>query len=111
MIDLFINNDFSTLISPDIKAFYLKVTRILYNQRSDEALFEKLTKKEIQVINLAESGDTTEQLAQVMHISQGTFKWHLHNIYQKLKVKNRTQAINQAKQLGYIPQDGRTNNP
>lgn len=105
--DLFINNDFSALISPDIKAFYLKVTRILYNQRSDEALFEKLTKKEIQVINLAESGDTTEQLAQAMHISQGTFKWHLHNIYQKLKVKNRTQAINQARKLGYICQKQR----
>ena len=63
---------------------------------------ETLTKKEIKVIRLAESGDSTQQLADTLSLSQSTIKWHLHNIYSKLDVKNRTQAINKARELGYL---------
>ena len=61
-----------------------------------------LTKKEVEVIRAASSGTPTAELAELMSITQGTLKWHLHNIYQKLGVRNRTQALRQAEKIGYL---------
>jgi len=89
--------------SKDIRQFTLKLQKVLQGNGSEQsAQVEKLTKKEIQVIQLAESGNPTKDLADELNVSQGTLKWHLHNIYDKLNVKNRTQAINKAKKLGYF---------
>jgi ATP/maltotriose-dependent transcriptional regulator MalT len=89
--------------SKDIRQFIVKLRKVLQGNRSEQSdQVEKLTKKEIHVIQLAESGNPTKELASELNISQGTLKWHLHNIYEKLQVKNRTQAINKAKKLGYF---------
>ena len=89
--------------SKDIRQFIVKLRKVLQGNRSEQSdHVEKLTKKEIHVIQLAESGNPTKELASELNISQGTLKWHLHNIYEKLQVKNRTQAINKAKKLGYF---------
>jgi ATP/maltotriose-dependent transcriptional regulator MalT len=89
--------------SKDIRQFILKLQKVLHGSGSEQsAQIDKLTKKEIQVIQLAESGNPTKELADELNVSQGTLKWHLHNIYDKLNVKNRTQAINKAKKLGYF---------
>jgi len=89
--------------SKDIRQFIVKLHKTLKGSGADlSPQVEKLTKKEVQVIQLAESGNPTKELASELNISQGTLKWHLHNIYEKLQVKNRTQAINKAKKLGYF---------
>lgn len=89
--------------SKDIRQFIVKLHKTLKGSGTDlSPQVEKLTKKEVQVIQLAESGNPTKELASELNISQGTLKWHLHNIYEKLQVKNRTQAINKAKKLGYF---------
>jgi LuxR family maltose regulon positive regulatory protein len=89
--------------SKDVRQFIIKLHKVLKGIGSDYSpQIEKLTKKEVQVIQLAESGNLTKELASELNISQGTLKWHLHNIYEKLHVKNRVQAINKAKQLGYF---------
>ena len=89
--------------SKEVRQFTARLQKVLKGNASDQTVeVEKLTRKEIQVIQLAESGNSTKELANELNISQGTLKWHLHNIYDKLQVKNRTQAINKAKQLGYF---------
>ena len=69
---------------------------------NNAAFIEALTAKEIEIIqNLAE-GLPNKVIAEKLLVSIGTLKWHLHNIYSKLQVKNRTQALLEAKRLGYL---------
>lgn len=88
---------------PRVRKFFNRLKQIVFaTMEKEKGGHDELTKKERKVIQAAESGDTTLQLSQQFNISQGTLKWHLHNIYGKLGVKNRTQAIKKAKELGYI---------
>ncbi len=60
---------------------------------------EPLTERELEVINLLRSGLTNKELASKLVISVGTVTWHLKNLYAKLEVRNRTEAINRAREL------------
>jgi LuxR family maltose regulon positive regulatory protein len=66
------------------------------------SFIETLTAKEIEIIGLLSEGLPNKTIADKLLVSLGTLKWHLHNIYSKLQVKNRTQALLEAKRLGYI---------
>ena len=55
-----------------------------------------LTEREQQVLKILPSGLTVKEIASLMFISQATIKSHLANIYRKLSVANRTQAIDKA---------------
>lgn len=63
---------------------------------------ESLTNKEIEILRFLESGQSNKQMAEQLFVSEGTIKWHLHNIYSKLHAKNRTQALAAARQQGYL---------
>lgn len=67
-----------------------------------QKLIEPLTAKEKEIILKLEGGHPNKKVAEELNISEGTLKWHLHNIYLKLNVKNRTQALIAAKENGYI---------
>ena len=67
-----------------------------------QTLIEPLTTKEKEIILKLEGGLPNKKVANELNISEGTLKWHLHNIYLKLNVKNRTQALIVAKENGYI---------
>ncbi|MCG8611415.1 MAG: LuxR C-terminal-related transcriptional regulator [Pseudomonadales bacterium] len=67
-----------------------------------ETLVDPLTAKESEIIQMLESGLTNKKIAEALFISEGTLKWHLHNIYSKLQVKNRTQALAEGRRLGYL---------
>jgi len=61
-----------------------------------------LTNRERQVLSLAAAGNTNLQIGEKTYLSLGTVKWHLHNVYGKLNVRNRTHAIKKARELGAI---------
>lgn len=65
-------------------------------------LVEGLTVKEIEIIKLLQEGMTNKMNAEKLGVSEGTLKWHLHNIYSKFLVKNRAQALIKARDLGYL---------
>lgn len=69
---------------------------------TQKAYWEPLTGREIEIMGLLSTGQLNKQIAAQIFISEGTLKWHLHNIYSKLEVKNRTQAIKVAQQRGYL---------
>lgn len=54
----------------------------------------QLTPREIEVLKQLREGNTYKQTAQTLKISEETVRKHVTNIYTKLDVKNRTQAIN-----------------
>lgn len=53
-----------------------------------------LTKREIQILDLLSKGMLYKEVSSQLNITVGTVKQHIHNIYEKLQVNNKTEAIN-----------------
>lgn len=51
-----------------------------------------LTKREIEVLTLVANGKSNQQIAEMLFITAGTVRVHVHTILQKLNVSDRTQA-------------------
>ncbi|WP_435402668.1 LuxR C-terminal-related transcriptional regulator [Halomonas sp. MA07-2] len=63
-----------------------------------------LTQRELEIIGLLGSGASNMQIADRLFVSEHTVKSHLYNIFKKIDVHNRTQAVNWARQnLGAPP--------
>ncbi|MBD2859446.1 tetratricopeptide repeat protein [Spongiibacter sp. KMU-158] len=69
---------------------------------ADRELIEKLSKREQQILKRLESELSNKEIAEALFVSEGTLKWHLHNIYGKLGVRNRPGALVKARELGYL---------
>jgi LuxR family maltose regulon positive regulatory protein len=66
------------------------------------ALPEPLTPREHEVLALIASGLTNREIAEKLVVSPGTVKKHTGNIYGKLGVSNRTQAVSRARELDML---------
>jgi LuxR family maltose regulon positive regulatory protein len=64
-----------------------------------ESLVEPLSEAELKVLRLVASGLSNREIADRLVITVGTTKWHLNQIYGKLHVRNRTEAVALARQL------------
>ncbi|GAC1422363.1 MAG: response regulator transcription factor [Flavisolibacter sp.] len=53
-----------------------------------------LSARENEILQLLSQGLLYKEIAERTHISTGTVRQHIHNIYEKLHVQNRTEAIN-----------------
>ena len=62
----------------------------------------KLSKKQQEILELFADGYNREDVVDEMGISINTVKTHINNLYTKLDVQNRTEAVNRAKELGII---------
>jgi ATP/maltotriose-dependent transcriptional regulator MalT len=51
---------------------------------------------------MAATGMSNQEIGRRIFITAGTVKNHLHNIISKLGVSNRLQAINRARELGWL---------
>jgi NarL family two-component system response regulator LiaR len=61
-----------------------------------------LTDREISILKALARGSSNEEIAKEFWVAQQTVKFHLTNIYRKLGVKNRTEAIRHAYKLGFV---------
>jgi LuxR family maltose regulon positive regulatory protein len=66
------------------------------------ALLEPLSQREGEILRLIETGMPNEAVAHALVIAPGTVKKHLDNIYGKLGVHNRTEAVSRARQLDLL---------
>ncbi len=71
----------------------------------NESEFEKLgiSKREREVLQLMSDGLSNNEIAEKLFVSLNTIKTHSSNLFEKLDVKRRTQAIEKAKRLNLIP--------
>jgi len=67
-----------------------------------EPLAEPLTARELQVLRLIAAGLKNQEIAERLVISVATVKRHITNLYGKLDVSRRTQAISRAQELGLL---------
>ena len=58
----------------------------------------RLTEREQQTLRLIANGHSNKGVARELGISAETVKWHLKQLYEKLQVKGRIQAVNQARE-------------
>jgi LuxR family maltose regulon positive regulatory protein len=63
---------------------------------------KELTKRELSILKRLETGLSNKEIAEAIFVSEGTLKWHLHNVYGKLNVKNRSGAMTRARDLGIL---------
>lgn len=69
---------------------------------TQRGLVEPLSEREIEVLRLIAAGYSNAEIADEIYVVVGTVKAHAHNIYTKLGVRNRTQAIKRARELGLV---------
>jgi DNA-binding NarL/FixJ family response regulator len=64
---------------------------------------EALSRRESQVLDLVARGFTYPEIAQQMGVSVTTVQTHVRNIYGKLGVHSKTEAVYEARQFGLLP--------
>jgi len=67
-----------------------------------QPLVEPLSEREIEVLQLIADGLSNAEIADKLVIAVGTVKRHINNIYGKLGVQSRTQAVARARELGLL---------
>jgi len=63
---------------------------------------ETLSDREVEVLRLMARGAANKEIAGELYISESTVKTHIANIFQKLDVNDRTEAVTKALQKGII---------
>jgi DNA-binding NarL/FixJ family response regulator len=62
-----------------------------------------LSKRELEVLQLMSEGLSNKEIADRLFVSLSTIKTHSNNLFDKMNVERRTQAIDKGKRLGIIP--------
>lgn len=62
-----------------------------------------LTPREIEILTMVNKGFTNREIAEIMSLSHHTVECHVRNIYKKLAVRSRTEAVFEARAHGYLP--------
>jgi DNA-binding NarL/FixJ family response regulator len=89
-------------IEPGVGAKVLDRLVQLSRQRSEPNPAELLSQREVEVLQLIAKGSANKEIAVSLSISESTVKTHVANIFQKLDVNHRTEAVTQALQQGII---------
>jgi ATP/maltotriose-dependent transcriptional regulator MalT len=66
---------------------------------------EKLSSRELEVLQLVAEGHSNKEIGDRLHISQATVKSHLIHIFDKLGVSDRTAAVTSALRRGILSLD------
>ena len=61
-----------------------------------------LTTRETELLALIAQGMSNKEIAEKVFVSENTVKKHLANIYRKLDVSRRTQAVSKAREMGIL---------
>ena len=63
----------------------------------------ELSKRELEILNLLAQGHSNQEIAAKLFVSLSTVKTHIQNLFEKLDVKRRLQAVEKARRLNLIP--------
>ncbi len=70
--------------------------------KTDDGLIERLSERELEVLRFIAAGLSNKKIMEELFISLSTVKTHIRNIYSKLYVHSRTEAIVKAKELDLL---------
>lgn len=70
--------------------------------RPSDYLLDPLSEREVEVLGLIAAGLSNREIAERLFITVGTVKRHAHNLYSKLRVNSRVQAVARAREIGIL---------
>jgi DNA-binding NarL/FixJ family response regulator len=82
--------------SPMSSEIARRVIYYMHNKGKTTEAVEVLTEREMEILDLLARGYLYKEIAAELFISTSTVKQHIHNIYGKLHVQTRTEALNKA---------------
>ena len=91
-----------SLIQPGVAAKVLDRFAQLSLQATQTTGTGTLSEREVEVLQLMAKGSPNKEIASTLTISEGTVKTHVANIFHKLEVRDRAEAVAQAMQRGII---------
>lgn len=91
---------FNISVSPMVSA--MPIANETRPQHPGATLIEPLSERELQVLRLLDSPLTSEQIGSELYVSVNTIRTHIRNIYAKLDVHGRLEAIQKARDLKLI---------
>ncbi|MDA2187127.1 hybrid sensor histidine kinase/response regulator transcription factor [Bacillus cereus] len=82
----------------------------MWEENEETGLFESrsagieygLTKRELEILKLLSQGSRYKTIASTLYLSNGTVRNYASNLYEKLGVKNREEAVQKAKDIGLL---------
>ncbi|MTV24547.1 response regulator transcription factor [Nitriliruptoraceae bacterium ZYF776] len=98
-----------TLVQPALTDRLVRSLSALPDPEDESALppAQPLTTRETEVLRLLASGYANREIADALHLAEGTVKNHVSNVLLKLGVRDRTRAVLRALHLGLLtPADG-----
>ncbi len=93
------------LIQPSIaRKVVSEFARLGAETKKTEAnvLLDPLSERELEILKLIAQGMSNREIAATLFITEGTAKNHISNILSKLGVRDRTQAVLRAQELGLV---------
>ena len=75
----------------------------LSSSNSSGSPFKPLSRRELEVLQWLASGVSDREIGRRLYITESTVRRHVHNIFGKLNVRNRTQAALRAIKLNLAP--------
>ena len=86
------------------------VEKEVYVNRNEKFVLDRslvsqleLSKRELEILGLLAQGHSNQEIAAKLFVSLSTVKTHIQNLFEKLDVKRRIQAVEKAKSLNLIP--------
>jgi DNA-binding NarL/FixJ family response regulator len=71
-------------------------------EEHEKSAFDRLTKREVEILELAAQGMTNREIASKLTISTRTVQAHMSNVFSKLGVGSRTEAVLYAVRKGRL---------
>lgn len=89
------------LLAEEVENLRLKISSLLGDSKSlklnqdelNKSLLQPLSEREFEILNLTVSDKTNQEIADEVFLSVNTVKYHLKNVYEKLGVSNRKEAL------------------
>lgn len=100
LLQLAVNHGFN---SPLIKQALIEFANNQPSVQPQTHTLERLSERELEVLQQIATGLTDREIGERLYLSIYTVKVHARNIYAKLEVSNRTQAVARARTLGLLP--------
>lgn len=92
----------SLMIEIDLHSHTKVPIRAIFTPLPAQALLDSLSERELEVLNHLAAGMQNREIADRLTVTLNTVKTHINNIYRKLDVNNRVQAIARARELSLL---------